>query len=72
MSVGAVLAFAIEGIGRKKCLLLGSIGQAVTMLWLGGYSGVYPDNIQGVMSYVSIVAVYLYAVFYSIGWGTIS
>ncbi|XP_006459490.1 hypothetical protein AGABI2DRAFT_218760 [Agaricus bisporus var. bisporus H97] len=72
VSVGAVLAFAIEGIGRKKCLLLGSIGQAVTMLWLGGYSGVYPDNIQGVMSYVSIVAVYLYAVFYSIGWGTIS
>lgn len=69
VSVGAALAFAIENIGRKKCLLLGGLGQALMMLWLGGYNGVHPDDAKVVASYVSIVAVYLYAVFYCIGWG---
>jgi hypothetical protein len=48
---------------------IGGIGQAVAMLWLGGYNVIYPRNSTVAASYVSVVAVYLYAVFYSIGWG---
>ncbi|KAJ6623978.1 general substrate transporter [Mycena sp. CBHHK59/15] len=69
VSVAMVLAFAVEGIGRKKCLIIGGLGQAATMLWLGGFTAVHPSSTPVPASYVSIVAVYLYAVFYCIGWG---
>ncbi|KAF8206222.1 general substrate transporter [Mycena galopus ATCC 62051] len=55
IAVSLTLAFAVENMGRKKCLIIGGLGQGLMMLWLGGY--------------VSIVAVYLYAVFYCVGWG---
>lgn len=66
-----VLAFAIEGIGRKKCLIVGGLGQAAMMLWIGAYSGLHPTAPGTPLPsrYVSIVAIYLYAVFYCIGWG---
>ncbi|KAG5636953.1 hypothetical protein H0H81_006301 [Sphagnurus paluster] len=67
--VGLVLLFAVESLGRKKCLIIGGLGQAVTMLWIGGYSGIHKSGKVVPASYVSIVAVYLYAAFYSIGWG---
>lgn len=69
IAVGLTLAFAVEGLGRKKCLLIGGLGQGCMMLWIGGFSGVHPQKTIVPASYVSIVAVYLYAVFYCIGWG---
>ncbi|KAF8896181.1 general substrate transporter [Infundibulicybe gibba] len=69
ISVGTVVAFAVEGIGRKKCLIIGGMGQCVTMLWIGGYTSIHSSGKVVPASYVSIVAVYLYAVFYCVGWG---
>ncbi|KAF7327920.1 MFS domain-containing protein [Mycena kentingensis (nom. inval.)] len=69
VSVALVLAFAVEGIGRKKCLLIGGLGQGAMMLWLAGYTSLHPSTTVIASSYVSIVAVYLYAVFYCVGWG---
>jgi hypothetical protein len=69
VSVGLVLWFAVESFGRKRCLIVGGLGQGVMMLWIGGYSGVHTSKSVDAASYVSIVAVYLYAVFYCIGWG---
>ncbi|KAJ6576682.1 general substrate transporter [Mycena vulgaris] len=69
VSVALVLAFAVEGIGRKNCLIIGGVGQGAMMLWLAGYTGIHPSNSIVPASYVSIVAVYLYAVFYCLGWG---
>ncbi|KAJ7126820.1 general substrate transporter [Mycena epipterygia] len=69
ISVALVLAFAVEGLGRKKCLIIGGLGQGAMMLWLGGYTGLHPASSVVPASYVSIIAVYLYAVFYCIGWG---
>ncbi|KAJ7134894.1 general substrate transporter [Mycena epipterygia] len=71
VSVSLVLAFAIEGIGRKKCLIVGGLGQAAMMLWIGVYSGLHPTTPVNPppSRYVSIVAIYLFAVFYCIGWG---
>ncbi|KAI0091157.1 general substrate transporter [Irpex rosettiformis] len=69
ISVALVLAFAVEGLGRKKCLIIGGLGQGFMMLWIGGFSGVHPSSNIVPASYVSLVAVYLYAVFYCVGWG---
>ncbi|TFK40438.1 general substrate transporter [Crucibulum laeve] len=69
VSVALVLMFAVESFGRKKCLIVGGIGQGLTMLWIGGYSAIHPTGKPVAASYVSIVAVYLYAVFYCVGWG---
>lgn len=69
MAVGLVLLFAVERLGRKKCLIIGGLGQGAMMLWIGGYSGIHPASNVVPASYVSIIAVYLYAVFYCIGWG---
>jgi sugar porter (SP) family MFS transporter len=69
VSVALVLAFAVEGLGRKNCLIIGGLGQGLMMLWIGGFSGVHPSPDVVPASYVSIIAVYLYAVFYCVGWG---
>lgn len=69
ISVALVLAFAVEGLGRKKCLIIGGLGQGLMMMWIGGFSAVHPGNNIVPASYVSLVAVYLYAVFYCVGWG---
>ncbi|KAJ7261793.1 general substrate transporter [Mycena haematopus] len=69
ISVSLVLAFAVENMGRKKCLIIGGLGQGAMMLWLGGYTGLHPASSIVPASYVSIIAVYLYAVFYCVGWG---
>jgi sugar porter (SP) family MFS transporter len=70
--VALTLAFAVESFGRKKCFIVGGLGQAAAMLWIGGYSGIHKDDTVDAASYVSIVAVYLYAVFFCFGWGPMS
>jgi hypothetical protein len=67
IAVALVLAFAVEGMGRKMCLLVGGAGQGLMMLWIAGYSAIHPQATRVAASYVSLVAVYLYAVFYCIG-----
>ncbi|KAJ3714087.1 general substrate transporter [Lentinula raphanica] len=71
ISVALVLMFAVESFGRKKCLIVGGIGQGLMMLWIGGYSAIHPSGPIVPASYVSLVAVYLYAVFYCVGWGPV-
>jgi sugar porter (SP) family MFS transporter len=69
IAVGLTLAFAAESWGRKLCLVVGGLGQGLTMLWIGGFGAIHPQSTLVPASYVSIIAVYLYAVFYCIGWG---
>ncbi|KAJ7451602.1 general substrate transporter [Mycena latifolia] len=74
LSVCLLLAFAIEGIGRKKCLIIGGLGQGIMMLWIGAYSGFHSSTAPDTpppLRYVSIVAIYLYAALFSMGWGPI-
>ncbi|KAG2031277.1 general substrate transporter [Suillus americanus] len=63
------LAFIIESWGRKRTLIYGGLSQGLMMLWIGGYAGAHPN--QGIVpgTYVSIVAIYLFGVFFSLGWG---
>ena len=67
VSVGTVLVLAVERFGRKKCLFYGGLLQGITMLWIGGFSAIHPQATIVPASYVSLVAVYLYAVGYCIG-----
>lgn len=69
--MGLALTFAVERIGRKRCLIFGGIGQAFMMFWLGGYSGTHQEGTVSPASHVSIVALYLYAALFSAGWGPV-
>ncbi|KAI0745919.1 general substrate transporter [Earliella scabrosa] len=71
VAVGTVLLFAVESMGRKLCLIIGGLIQSLTMIWIGGFSAVHPSSDIVPASYVSLVAVYLYAVGYCIGWGPV-
>lgn len=64
-----VLAFVIESWGRKRTLFYGGIAQGLMMLWIGGYVAVHPQPNVVPATYVSIVAIYLYGVFFCLGWG---
>ncbi|KAK7048606.1 putative quinate permease [Favolaschia claudopus] len=72
VSVACALAIAVESFGRKKSLILGGLGQSAMMLWIACYSALHPTpTVATPASYLSIVAVYLYGVFFSVGWGPI-
>lgn len=64
-----VLACVIESWGRKRTLVWGGLAQGLMMLWIGGYVAVHPDPSVVPATYVSLVAVYLYGVFFCLGWG---
>ncbi|KAG2133555.1 general substrate transporter [Suillus bovinus] len=63
------LTHIIERWGRKRTMIYGGLLQGLMMLWVGGYAGAHPG--QGIVptTYISIVAVYFYAVAYCAGWG---
>jgi hypothetical protein len=62
--VGTVIALAVEGFGRKRCLIVGGLVQAITMFWIAGYVSLDKSTTAhvGGAGYVSIISVYLYAV----------
>ncbi|KAH7928074.1 general substrate transporter [Leucogyrophana mollusca] len=64
-----VLAFVVESLGRKRSMIYGGLGQCLTMLWIGGYSGIHPQPTIVPATYVSIVAIYLFGVSFCVGWG---
>ncbi|KAG0701235.1 general substrate transporter [Suillus ampliporus] len=69
IAVGLALAFAVDSWGRKMCLLVGALGQGLSMLWIAGFGAAHPQSTIVPASYVSIAAVYLYAIFFCLGWG---
>jgi SP family sugar:H+ symporter-like MFS transporter len=66
-----LMAFT-EQLGRKWSLILGSIGQAFAMYYIGVNQAVHPPTgeLDG-NAIFAIVCVYLFVVFYSFGWGPI-
>ncbi|KAG1896938.1 general substrate transporter [Suillus fuscotomentosus] len=63
------LTHIIDSWGRKRTMIYGGLVQGLMMLWIGGYAGAHPNQSIGPATYVSIVAVYIYAVAFSVGWG---
>lgn len=68
------LAFMTEQLGRKWSLLIGALGQAFAMFYIGINQAVNPvtegASLDG-NSIFAIICVYLFVVFYSVGWGPI-
>ncbi|KAG2114854.1 general substrate transporter [Suillus clintonianus] len=62
-------SYTIETWGRKRTMVYGGLGQGLMMFWIGGYAGLHHNRGIVPATYVSIVAVYLYAVAYCVGWG---
>jgi sugar porter (SP) family MFS transporter len=69
--VALALAVAVDKLGRKKCMIIGGMGQAVAMFWLGGYTRLRSLGTHISSGNASIAAVYLYAAFFSLGWGPV-
>ncbi|QIW95387.1 hypothetical protein AMS68_000905 [Peltaster fructicola] len=68
------LMLATEQVGRKWSLIVGALGQAFAMFYIGINQAVNPINTNAPLtgnSYFAIVCVYLFVVFYSFGWGPI-
>ncbi|KAG9316127.1 general substrate transporter [Chiua virens] len=64
-----VLAFVIESWGRKRTLFYGGMGQGLMMFWIGGYVALHSGRDIVPATYVSVLAIYLYGIFFSLGWG---
>ncbi|QSZ32260.1 hypothetical protein DSL72_001834 [Monilinia vaccinii-corymbosi] len=68
------LMFATEQLGRKWSLIIGGLGQAFAMFYIGINQAVNPP-VDGAPlngnSIFAIICIYLFVVFYSFGWGPI-
>jgi MFS transporter, SP family, sugar:H+ symporter len=68
------LMIATEQLGRKWSLIIGGLGQAFAMFYIGINQAVNPvsagEPLNGHSTF-AIVCVYLFVVFYSFGWGPI-
>jgi sugar porter (SP) family MFS transporter len=74
----ATLGFMIWGIdklGRRKSLMIGSVGALFAMYYLAGFSnlsGSFDGKAkQDAGAYVAIVMIYLFAIFYAMSWNGI-
>ncbi|KAB8298648.1 hypothetical protein EYC80_000827 [Monilinia laxa] len=68
------LMFATEQLGRKWSLIIGGLGQAFAMFYIGINQAVNPPVTGAPLdgnSIFAIICVYLFVVFYSFGWGPI-
>jgi MFS transporter, SP family, sugar:H+ symporter len=71
--------FATEQVGRKWSLIVGGLGQAFAMYYIGIHAAIDPTKASSSDAAThltssgtfAIVCVYLFVVFYSFGWGPI-
>jgi hypothetical protein len=66
------MLFAVDRLGRRPAMLLGSCGAMVAMFYLAGFSklsGSFEGHAtKDAGAYVAILMVYIFAVFYSFSW----
>lgn len=68
----AFLLFLADSLGRRRSLLLSSVGQAFCMFYIGLYVRISPPvagepvSAQG---YVALVCIFIFAAFFQLGWG---
>ncbi|KAF2759046.1 general substrate transporter [Pseudovirgaria hyperparasitica] len=71
---GLGMMLATEQLGRKYCLILGAMGQAFSMYYIGINQAIHPTvpgaPLTGHNTF-AIICVYLFVVFYSFSWGPI-
>lgn len=67
--------FGIDRLGRRKSMIIGSLGAIVAMYYLAGYtkvSGSFESTAKkDAGAYIAIIMVYIFAGFYAISWNGI-
>ncbi|KAI2463022.1 general substrate transporter [Annulohypoxylon bovei var. microspora] len=75
MATFIFICFGIDTLGRRKAMLIGSVGAMFAMFYLGAYSKVSGSFqhtvVQDGGAYVAIIMIYVFAVFYAISWNGI-
>lgn len=71
----AFMLFGVDRLGRRNSMLIGSCGAIVAMFYLGSFAKVtgsfHSTAPKSAASYVGIVMIYIYAVFYAMSWNGI-
>ncbi|CAN8101001.1 unnamed protein product [Discula destructiva] len=66
------LLFLADSFGRRRSLLLSSIGQGICMFYIGLYVRISPP-VKGQpvspQGYVALVCIFVFAMFFQFGWG---
>ncbi|KAI0169981.1 general substrate transporter [Hypoxylon sp. FL1284] len=72
VSCALFLLFMADTLGRRRSLLVSSVGQAFCMFYIGLYVRIWvPGSTPGVppAGYFALVCVYVFAAFFQFGWG---
>jgi sugar porter (SP) family MFS transporter len=66
------LLFMADSLGRRRSLLVSSVGQTICMFYIGLYVRISPP-VKGAevppAGYVALVAIFVFAAFFQFGWG---
>jgi MFS family permease len=68
------LLFMADSLGRRRSLLLSSVGQCCCMFFIGLYIRIappLPDEPVPPVGYVALVCIFLFASFFQFGWGPV-
>jgi hypothetical protein len=68
------LLFMADSLGRRRSLLLSSVGQAFCMFYIGLWLRIDPPEKGGDVKpagYVALVCIFVFAMFFQFGWGPV-
>ncbi|KAI1497017.1 general substrate transporter [Biscogniauxia marginata] len=72
VACAAFLLFMADSLGRRRSLLVSSVGQSLCMFYIGLYVRIAPPQ-QGEAvppaGYVALVCIFVFAAFFQFGWG---
>jgi hypothetical protein len=72
ISCSIFLLFMADSLGRRRSLLVSSVGQSICMFYIGLYvriSPPVPNQSIPPQGYVALVCVFIFAAFFQFGWG---
>jgi hypothetical protein len=72
------MIWGVDKLGRRRALLIGSVGAAIALFYIGGYTQI-SGSFEGVKTgsgktaggYAAIAMIYIFAVFYAMSWNGI-
>ncbi|KAK6076458.1 hypothetical protein SCUP234_07192 [Seiridium cupressi] len=68
----AFLLFMADSLGRRRSLLVSSVGQSICMFYIGLYVRISPPAANAPITpqgYVALVCIFIFAAFFQFGWG---
>lgn len=66
------LLFMADSLGRRRSLLVSSVGQSICMFYIGLYVRISPPAKDAPITpqgYVALVCIFIFAAFFQFGWG---